>query len=53
MLARAGLWYDALDEVSRAVEAAPNNPVPAKHRAALLEQIGLNSIARYERQRYE
>jgi hypothetical protein len=53
MLARAGLWYDALDEVSRAVEAAPNNPLPAKHRAALLEQIGLNSIARYERQRYE
>lgn len=53
MLAREGLWYDAFDEVSRAVEAAPNDPVPARHRAALLEQIGLNAIARYERQRYE
>jgi len=53
MLAREGLWYDALDEVSRAVGAAPNNPVPAKHRAALLEQIGLSAVARYERQRYE
>ncbi len=53
MLAREGLWYDAFDEVSRAVEAAPNNPVPARHRAALLEQIGLSAIARYERHRYE
>ena len=53
MLAREGLWYDALDEVSRAVEAAPNNPLPARHRAALLEQIGLTAVARHERQRYE
>jgi hypothetical protein len=53
MLAREGLWYDALDEVSRAVDAAPSDPAPARHRAALLEQIGLNAVARYERQRYE
>ncbi len=52
LLARESLWYDALDEVSRATDAAPGNPVPAKHRAALLEQIGLTAVARYERQRY-
>lgn len=53
LLAREGVWYDALDEVSRSIEAAPANPVPAKHRAALLEQIGLTAVARYERQRIE
>ena len=51
--AREGLWYDALDEVSRSIDAAPSNPVPARHRAALLEQIGLKDLARQERQRYE
>jgi uncharacterized protein DUF928 len=53
LLAREGIWYDALDEVSRAVDAAPANIAPARHRAMLLEQIGLYPVARYERQRYE
>ena len=53
LLAKEGVWYDALDEVSRSIDAAPNNPVPARHRAALLEQIGLTAVARYERQRIE
>jgi len=53
LLAKEGIWYDALDEVSRTLEKSPRDPVPARHRAALLEQIGLTSVARYERQRLE
>ena len=51
LLAREGVWYDALDEVSRAADAAPAG-VAARHRAALLEQIGLKDIAARERQRH-
>ena len=50
LLAREGVWYDALDEVSRAADSA--GPVPGRHRAALLEQIGLKDIAQHERQLY-
>ena len=52
LLAREGVWYDALDEVSRAAEAAPSAALAGRHRAALLEQIGLRDIAQYERQQY-
>jgi hypothetical protein len=50
VLAREGVWYDALDEVSRAADAAPSAAVATRHRAALLEQIGLKDIAQHERQ---
>ena len=53
LLAKESIWYDALDEVSRATDAAPKSPTPAKHRAALLEQAGLTAVARSERQRLE
>jgi hypothetical protein len=53
LLAKEGIWYDALDEVSRAVDTAPGNTASARHRAALLEQIGLTAVARAERQRFE
>ncbi|HUQ25766.1 MAG TPA: DUF928 domain-containing protein [Burkholderiales bacterium] len=51
LLAREGVWYDALDEVSRAADGA--SPVAGRHRAALLEQIGLKDIAQHERQLYQ
>jgi hypothetical protein len=50
LLAREGVWYDALDEVSRAADSA--GAVAGRHRAALLEQIGLKDIAQHERQLY-
>ena len=51
LLAREGVWYDALDEVSRAADSA--GTVAGRHRAALLEQIGLKDIAQHERQLYQ
>jgi uncharacterized protein DUF928 len=50
LLAREGVWYDALDEVSRAAESGAA-ALAVRHRAALLEQIGLKDIAQHERQR--
>jgi len=41
VLAAAGIWYDALDAVSKRVEAAPDDPGPRKQRAVLLKQVGL------------
>ena len=51
LLAREGVWYDALDEVSRAADST--GTVAGRHRAALLEQIGLKDIAQHERQTYQ
>lgn len=50
LLAREGVWYDALDEVSRAAESGAGAALAGRHRAALLEQIGLKDIAQHERQ---
>jgi hypothetical protein len=53
LLAREGVWYDALDEVSRAAsDSGAGAAVAGRHRAALLEQIGLKDIAQHERQQY-
>jgi hypothetical protein len=53
LLAREGVWYDALDEVSRAAESGGAAATAGRHRAALLEQIGLKDIAQHERQQYQ
>jgi len=53
LLAREGVWYDALDEVSRAAESGASAALAGRHRAALLEQIGLKDIAQHERQQYK
>jgi hypothetical protein len=50
VLAEAGIWYDALDALSRAVEASPRDPAARGSRAALLEQVGLVEVARVERE---
>jgi hypothetical protein len=47
--AGAGIWYDAVDAVSRAVAGAPAEPAPRARRAALLEQVGLDEAAAYDR----
>jgi len=51
LLAHEGVWYDALDEVSRAADSGA--ALAGRHRAALLEQIGLKDIAQHERQLYQ
>jgi hypothetical protein len=50
VLAEAGIWYDALDAISRDVEASPRDPQARSARAALLEQVGFAEIARAERE---
>jgi hypothetical protein len=49
-LAAAGIWYDALMVVSTEVDAAPSDPTPRQHRQALLEQVGLTDVARFDRE---
>jgi hypothetical protein len=49
LLAREGIWYDAIDSLSRRIERAPADPLPREQRAALLEQVGLVRVAAAER----
>lgn len=41
--AELGLWYDALETISDAIEASPNDGALRDQRAALLRQAGLES----------
>jgi hypothetical protein len=50
-LARAGLWYDAFDVLSKLAAANPGEPRLRTYRASLLEQVGLREVARWERDR--
>jgi hypothetical protein len=43
-LASAGIWYDAVDELSRQIEAKPDDRNLWNQRAALFEQVGLPEI---------
>jgi len=47
--AQAGVWYDTIDTLSRMIEKSPGNSALREQRAALLEQVGLKSVADYER----
>ena len=49
--AEAGFWYDAFDQLSTWLVAEPDAALLHAHRAALLEQVGLDDAARYERER--
>lgn len=49
LYAQAGLWFDAIAALGEAVNAAPSNPGPRGHRAALLDQAGLGAIAEFDR----
>lgn len=46
-----GLWYDALEAVGQAVEAAPGDRIVRTVRASLLDQAGLCPAARFEMSR--
>jgi hypothetical protein len=43
--AEAGLWYDAYDQLSRWAAREPDAAILRAHRTALLEQVGLASVA--------
>jgi len=47
--AEAGIWYDAIDQLSKQISADRNNRRLREQRAALLEQVGLREAAAYDR----
>jgi hypothetical protein len=50
IFAENGIWYDAIDSLSRAIERNPDDANLHALRAAMLEQVGLNSVAAYDSQ---
>jgi len=48
MYAEEGLWYDALEAISRMIDASSTNAGFRKQRASLLEQVGLSDVAQFE-----
>jgi hypothetical protein len=47
--AEEGVWYDAIDGLSRMIEKSPNDSALREQRAVLLEQVGLQAAADYSR----
>jgi hypothetical protein len=46
--AEAGLWYDALASISDLISTAPEDRLLRKHRASLLQQVGLQEVAGWD-----
>jgi hypothetical protein len=44
VLAEAGIWYDALDQLEAQIEADPKNQSLLAQRASLFEQVGLENL---------
>jgi hypothetical protein len=53
VLARHGIWYDAIADLSRAIERSDPESAEGRdlraERAALLEQVGVGAVALYDR----
>jgi hypothetical protein len=53
-LARHGIWYDAIADLSKAIAASPPDSAAGQdlraERAALLEQVGVGAVALYDRE---
>ena len=49
LYAGEGLWYDAIDELSREISAQPQNRALRESRASLLDQVGLTEVAASDR----
>lgn len=47
--AESGVWYDAIDQISKLIGADPANRSLREQRATLLEQVGLKDAAAYDR----
>lgn len=50
-LARAGVWYDALESLSTAIARSPGDEALLAERAALLEQVDVGAAAAWDRAR--
>lgn len=48
LYAEAGLWYDALAALSNLIDATPADVGLRQQRAALLKQVGLETVAAYD-----
>ena len=48
--AESGIWYDAIDNLSRQISANPADAKLRQQRAALLEQVGLRDAAAFDRE---
>lgn len=46
--AEEGLWYDAIEQISNAIDGDPGNAAIRKQRAALLGQVGLSEASQFE-----
>jgi hypothetical protein len=46
--AEAGLWYDAVEALAALVASAPDPAVWRQRRAALMQQVGLDDVARFD-----
>lgn len=49
--AQAGIWYDALDTISNAIEANPHDASLRQERASLLKQVGLSEAAALDKKK--
>lgn len=47
-LAKAGLWYDALEAISGRIQSSPEKRELRRQRAALLEQVALPQVAEHD-----
>lgn len=47
--AEAGIWYDAIDQLSRQISANQSDRQLRERRAALLDQVGLREAAAFDR----
>ena len=47
--AEGGIWYDAIDQLSKQIGAGPDSQRSRTQRAELLEQVGLRYAAAYDR----
>jgi hypothetical protein len=47
--AEAGIWYDAVDALSQAIQRAPEDRALRMRRGDLLEQVGLKDAAAFDR----
>jgi Domain of Unknown Function (DUF928) len=49
--AQAGIWYDALDAISNAIESHPDDASLRDQRASLLKQVGLSEAATLDKKK--
>ena len=50
LFAENGLWYDSIEALSEQIATQPGNRTLREQRAELLEQVGLNAAAAFDRQ---